>query len=70
VLAVGGVRGGQVIGASDDKGEQVKDLSITVPNLYATLLASFGIDAKRTYRTPEGRPIRLADKGETVRQLF
>jgi uncharacterized protein (DUF1501 family) len=70
VLAGGGVRGGQVIGATDARGENVKERPVTVPDLYATLLAAFGINGAKSYRTPAGRPIRLADKGKVVRELF
>jgi uncharacterized protein (DUF1501 family) len=70
VLAGGGVKGGQVLGATDEKGEQVKERPVTVPDLYATLLAAFGIDGSKAYRTPEGRPIKLADKGKVVSELF
>jgi uncharacterized protein (DUF1501 family) len=70
VLAGGGVRGGQVIGASDARGEHVKERPVTVPDLFTTLLAAFGIDGGKQYRTPEGRPIRLADKGKVVQELF
>jgi uncharacterized protein (DUF1501 family) len=69
VVAGGGVRGGQVLGASDAKGEQVKDHPVTVPDLYATLLSALGVDGKKTYRA-QGRPIRLADKGTVVKELF
>jgi uncharacterized protein (DUF1501 family) len=70
MLAGGGVKGGQVIGASDDKGDQVKDRPVTVPDLYATLLTAFGLDPAKTYRTPGGRPIKLADKGKVVTEVF
>jgi len=70
VLAGGGVRGGQVIGASDARGEHVKERPITVPDLYASLLAATGIDGGKTYRTPEGRPIKLADKGKVIAGLL
>jgi uncharacterized protein (DUF1501 family) len=70
VLAGGGVRGGQVYGATDDKGAEVKDRPVGVPDLYATLLKAFGIDGTKTYRTPGGRPIKLADKGKIVEGLF
>ena len=70
VLAGGGVRGGQVIGASDARGRDVKDRPVTVPDLYATLLSAFGVSGTRQYRTPEGRPIRLAEKGKVVGELF
>jgi uncharacterized protein (DUF1501 family) len=70
VLAGGGVKGGQVIGASDDKGEHVKDKPIKIPDLYASLLTAFGIDPTFTYHTPAGRPIKLAGKGAVVKELF
>jgi hypothetical protein len=70
VLAGGGVRGGQVLGASDAKGAHVKDRPVTVPDLYATLLSAFGVSGTQQYRTPEGRPIRLAEKGKVVTELF
>jgi uncharacterized protein (DUF1501 family) len=70
VLAGGGVKGGQVIGATDARGEQVKDRPVTVPDLYATLLAAFGLDGTRVYRTPGGRPIKLSAKGKVVKELF
>ncbi|HEV3006203.1 MAG TPA: DUF1501 domain-containing protein, partial [Pirellulales bacterium] len=62
ILAGGGVRGGQVIGATDDRGEQVADRPVTVPDFFATLLHSIGIEPGKEYRTPEGRPIKLAAK--------
>jgi uncharacterized protein (DUF1501 family) len=70
VLAGGGIKGGQVIGASDANGAHVKDRAVTVPDLYATLLAAFGVSGTKQYRTPEGRPIRLAEKGKVVTELF
>src|SRR5204862_354594 len=33
-------------------------------------LAACGVDGKKVYRTPGGRPIRLADKGEVVKGLL
>jgi uncharacterized protein (DUF1501 family) len=70
VLAGGGIRGGQAVGASDAKGEKVVDRPVTVPDLYATLLSACGIDGRKTYHTPSGRPIKLAEKGSAVSELF
>jgi uncharacterized protein (DUF1501 family) len=70
VLAGGGVRGGTVIGATDPKGAEVKDRPVTVPDLFATLLNAFGVDGAKTYMTPEGRPIKLSEKGKVVPELF
>jgi uncharacterized protein (DUF1501 family) len=70
VLAGGGIRGGQALGSSDETGATVKDRPVTVPDLFATLLSAFGVDGSRSYQTPEGRPIKLADKGRIVGELF
>jgi uncharacterized protein (DUF1501 family) len=70
VVAGGGVRGGQVLGSSDEKGASVKDRPVTVPDLFATLLSAFGVDGAKPYQTPEGRPIKLAEKGRIVNELF
>jgi uncharacterized protein (DUF1501 family) len=70
VLAGGGIRGAQMIGASDAKGEKVADRPVSVPDLFATLLGTFGIDGKKVYHTPSGRPIRLAEKGTVITELL
>jgi hypothetical protein len=70
LLAGGGIKGGQVIGSSDAKGAQPKDNPVTVPDLYASLMSAFSILPTKQYRTPEGRPIKLAEKGKVVEQLF
>jgi uncharacterized protein (DUF1501 family) len=70
VLAGGGIGRGRAVGKSDDKGEKVAERPITIPELYATLLACCGIEADHQFRTPEGRPIRLVDSAEPVKELL
>jgi hypothetical protein len=70
VVAGGGVQGGRMIGATDERGEQVADRPISIPEFYATLLALFGVEPGREYRTPEGRPIRLVTGEKTVPELL
>ena len=70
LLAGGGVKGGQVIGQTDDKGEQIKDRPVTIPDYFATLLTALGVDPAKQYHTPGGRPIKLADKAKVVTELF
>jgi uncharacterized protein (DUF1501 family) len=66
ILAGGGIRGGQAIGKSDAKGEAVADRPVKVADLYATMLATFGVSPTKEYRTPDGRPIKLTNGGEVV----
>lgn len=61
VFAGGGIKGGQVIGATTDDGENVKDHPVTIPDLYRTLGSQFGVDTQQVnFAGP--RPITLVDK--------
>ena len=70
LVAGGGVRGGQAIGKSDAKGEAVAERPVKVADLHATLLSAFGVDPAKQYRTPDGRPIKLTNAGEVVKEVF
>ena len=70
-LAGGGVKGGQVIGETDEIGWGVAKDPIHVHDLHATILHLFGLDHKRlTYRF-QGRDFRLTDvSGKVVSRLL
>ena len=61
VIGGGGIRGGQVIGPSDDKGVYVADRMTTMGDVYATIYKAFGIDWEKTYMSPIGRPVKIAN---------
>ena len=60
-VAGGGIRGGQVVGASDERGAYVADRMVTMGDLLATIYKAFGIDWEKTYMHPIGRPIKIAN---------
>lgn len=62
-LAGGGVRGGQVIGATDELGFRAVEDPIHVHDLHATILALLGLDHERLTYLFEGRVRRLTDVG-------
>jgi uncharacterized protein (DUF1501 family) len=70
-LAGGGIRGGQVIGRTDDLGLSIAEDRVTVNDLQATILHQLGFDhTKLTYRFM-GRDFRLTDvHGEVVRKML
>jgi uncharacterized protein (DUF1501 family) len=70
-LAGGGVRGGQVYGATDDFGFAAVEPRVHVHDLHATILHLLGFDHERlTYRYA-GRDFRLTDvHGHVVRELL
>ena len=66
-LAGGGMRHGQVIGATDRIGAEAIARPVTFGDVYATLFHHLGIDVQTTTLTDnQGRPQYLADDGGTV----
>jgi len=70
VLAGGGIRGGQIIGASDKIGAHPTENPITPADLHATIFRLLGYDPHAiSYHTSDGRPTLLSD-GEPIRELL
>ena len=69
LIAGGGLRMGQAIGASSAKGEYPKDRPYKVPHLLATLYRALGIDPATTFPSGSGRPMYVLDDREVVTEL-
>jgi uncharacterized protein (DUF1501 family) len=70
-LAGGGVKGGQVIGRTDELGWNVVEDRIHINDLHATILHLFGLDHKRLTYKFQGRDFRLTDvAGNVVTKLL
>ena len=65
-MAGGGIKGGQVYGASDEVGWGVADKPVHVNDLHATMLHQFGLDHLRLTHRFQGRDFRLTDVGGKV----
>lgn len=70
LMAGGGMQGGQVIGASDAKGEGPKDRAISPDDVAASFMHSLGIDPTKEYHTPTGRPVMIVRDGTVIPELF
>lgn len=70
-MAGGGIKGGQVIGKTDEIGWSIVEDPIHINDLHATILHLFGIDhLKLTYRF-KGRDFRLTDvAGKVIPKLL
>src|SRR5579884_2521150 len=66
-LGGGGVRTGEVVGATNPLGEFVLDSPVTPADLAATIYHALGIPLHTWYRTPDGRPIELCPEGKPVK---
>jgi len=70
LMAGGGLKGGIAVGKSNEKGEEPADRPLRPEDIAFTLFHALGIDPGKIYRTPQGRPIRIAQDGETIRELI
>jgi hypothetical protein len=69
-LAGCGVKGGQVIGATDKLGTAVAERPVTVPDLFCTFCQALGIDPRKENQSNVGRPIPIVEGGTAVKELF
>ncbi len=69
VLAGGGLRTGQAIGATDELCEAIVEQPVSVPDLFATILAATGCDPAETLYAGD-RPVPATDRGVPIPQLF
>lgn len=71
LMGGGGIKGGQVVGASDDKAMGPASGSGIAPDdIAATFYHCLGIDCRKEYRTTTGRPIAIARYGTPVKELL
>ena len=69
LLAGGGVRGGQVYGATTPNGGYVRDRPVSPSDLSATILHHLGIDPRREYWDRFQQVSRRLSEGEPLRDL-
>jgi hypothetical protein len=69
LVAGGGLKMGQAIGASSARGEYPKDRPYKVPHLLATLYRAMGIDPSLTFPNGSGRPMYILDDRDLVTEL-
>jgi len=71
LLAGGGVRGGQVVGSSDEIGAYPVDRPTLPAEVVATVYHALGIDLEHELPGPQGRPIPVVDYGvKPILELF
>jgi hypothetical protein len=70
LVAGGGLRTGQAIGASSSRGEYPKDRPCHIQNILATFYHALGIDPAMTFTNNSGRPMHLLDEREVIGELL
>jgi hypothetical protein len=69
VLAGGGLKTGQAIGTTDELCNEIVEQPVSVPDLFATILAAAGCDPAETLYAGN-RPVPATDRGIPILQLF
>jgi hypothetical protein len=70
LLGGGGMKGGQVIGESDETAGGPKSEAITPDDVAASFYQSLGIDTTKEYHTPSGRPVMIVRHGRPLAPLW
>ncbi len=66
LVAGGGLRHGQVIGATDAKGGAITRRPVSPSDLAATVFHFLGIDTQAHWVNPQGRPVPIVTEGGSV----
>jgi uncharacterized protein (DUF1501 family) len=70
LMAGGGVKGGQVIGESDENATGPKHEGYSPDDVAASFYHTLGIDHTKEYQTNTGRPITIVRDGKIIHKLF
>lgn len=73
-LGGGGLRTGQVVGKSDERGAYCIERQVSLGDVFATVYKAMGIQWEKEYMTSAGRPIKIANSlddatGEPIKEL-
>jgi len=70
VMAGGGLKMGQVVGATNSKGEHPIERPLTPSDVLATVYHVLGIDTRVTFPDYSGRPVHLLDSGKPIAEII
>ncbi len=70
LVAGGGLKMGQAVGATTANGERPKDSPYSVPQVLSTLYHAIGVDPSQTFPNGSGRPMYILDEREPVKELL
>src|SRR6185295_10002796 len=66
----GGLKGGIAVGATNSDGTNVDTEPYTSQDLMATVCKALGISLETTFTSNNGRPMKIANGGKVIKELF
>ena len=70
VLGGGGIQGGMAVGRTNSEGTSVETEPYTSQDVMATVCRALGISLETTFTSKSGRPMKIANGGKVIRELF
>ncbi len=70
MLGGGGLKNGQAVGATDKDGLSVEGQAYLPGDIWATVAHALGIPLDTVYMSKNGRPIKIANSGNPIKQLI
>ena len=70
VVGGAGFKGGVVVGATNEDGKEIITEPYSSQDLMASVLSSLGISLETTFTSKNGRPMKIANSGKVIKELF
>jgi len=70
VVGGGGLKGGIAVGNTDANGTTVESEPYTSQDVMATICKTLGISLETTFTSRSGRPMKIANSGKVIKELF
>jgi len=70
VVGGGGMNGGIAVGATNEDGTRVDTEPYTSQDVMASICKALGISLQTTFTSNSGRPMKIANSGKVIKELF
>jgi hypothetical protein len=70
VVGGGGFKRGVVVGETSSDGKEVASEPYTAQDVMASVLKSLGVSLETTFTAKNGRPMKIANSGKVIKELF
>ena len=70
VVGGGGMNGGIAVGATNEDGTRVDTEPYTSQDVMASICKAMGISLQTTFTSNSGRPMKIANSGKVIKELF
>jgi hypothetical protein len=70
VVGGAGMKGGIAVGATNDDGTRVETEPYTSQDVMASICKALGISLETTFTSRNGRPMKIANSGKVIKELF